>query len=497
MSKNVEEGVKDSRPEAARKAVIDDLGTVLATHSLSLLPANALSARESGHEGDSMTARRPGQGLRLLFVHQNFPSQYYHIARRYAANPDNTVIALGDAANLRQRPAVPGVILVGWELPPSTPKANQHTHHYARRFEADARRGQAAARVMARLRDQGFTPDIILVHPDWGEGLFIRLLWPDTPILAYAEHYDSLYDPALDFDPAFPATPDIRCAAQAANATRAITLADADHLQTPTRFQFQRLPASFQAKTSRLYDGINTAAFSPDPDAVLELPPTKTAFNAENAALPPWFPLRNDPLRLTRKETVITFINRTLEPWRGWHTFVRAIPHIQKAHPEAHFVIVGRTGGGYGPAPERGHWRDIFLAEQRAALDLSRLHFTGSVPPETIRAVLRVSCAHIYLSHPFFLSYSPVEAMSCACPLVLGDTEATREIAVHEQHALFADGLDPKAVGEAARRLLDDEALARRLGQAARARAQEHYDSEVCLPQWERVIHHLVKEPSP
>ncbi|GHU10417.1 glycosyl transferase [Betaproteobacteria bacterium] len=444
-----------------------------------------------------MTAPRSGRGLRLLFVHQNFPSQYYHIARCYAADPDNTVIALGDAANLRQRPAVPGVIPVGWELPPSTPKPNQHTHHYVRRFEADTRRGQAAARVMARLRDQGFIPDIILVHPDWGEGLFIRLIWPDAPILAYAEHYAQWDDPALDFDPAFPATPDTRCAAQAANATRAITLADADHLQTPTRFQLARLPESFRARTSLLYDGINTAAFSPDPDAVLELPPTKTAFNAENAALPSWFPLRGEPLRLTKQETVVTFINRTLEPWRGWRTFVRAIPHIQKAHPEAHFVIVGRTGGGYGPAPERGNWRDIFLAEQRAALDLSRLHFTGAVPPETIRAVLTVSRAHVYLSHPFVLSYSPVEAMSCACPLVLGDTEATREIAAHEQHALFADGLDPQAVAEAVLRLLDDEDLSRRLGQAARARAREHYDLKVCLPEWERVINHLVKEPSP
>jgi glycosyltransferase involved in cell wall biosynthesis len=453
-----------------------------------------------------MTARRSGEGLRLLFVHQNFPAQYYHIARRYAANPDNTVIALGDATNLRQRPAVPGVILTGWELPRSALKANKHTHpthHYARRFEANVRRGQAAARVMARLRDQGFAPDIVLVHPDWGEGLFIRLIWPEVPILAYAEHYDRWDDPALDFDPEFPATPDSRCAAQAANATRAITLADADHLQTPTRFQFQRLPASFQAKTSLLYDGINTADFTPSATpsgAVLELPPEKTTFNAENAALPAWFPLRGEPLRLTREDTVITFINRTLEPWRGWHTFVRALAQIQKARPETHFVIAGRTGGGgggYGPAPERGHWRDIFLAEQRHAhptLDLSRLHFTGTAPLETIRAMLRVSRAHVYLSHPFFNSYSPVEAMSCACPLVLGDTEATREIAAREQHALFVDGLNPKAVAEAVLRLLDDENLAQRLGQAARARVLEHYDSKVCLPEWERVINRVIEE---
>ncbi|MDR3087612.1 MAG: hypothetical protein LBU45_06645 [Azoarcus sp.] len=222
---------------------------------------------------------------RLLFVHQNFPSQYYHIARRYTANPDNTVIAIGDAANLRLRPVVPGVILVGWELPPPAQKAKQHTHHthhYVRRFEADVRRGQAAVRVMARLRDQGFTPDLILVHPDWGEGLFLRLIWrksrfwptPKTMTPRLTRFWISTRS----------SSPRRSIAAQATNATRAITLAEADRLQTPTRFQFNRLPASFQAGTSLLYDGISAAFFSPNSGTsetsgtVLELPRPKRPF---------------------------------------------------------------------------------------------------------------------------------------------------------------------------------------------------------------------------
>ena len=177
---------------------------------------------------ESLAGRR---GLNILFIHQNFPGQYFHIARHYAADPANAVVAVGEAANLRIHQALPGVVYLGYDLPASARKSNPHTHHYVRRHEENVRRGQAAARLFAQMREQGFNPDVICVHPEWGESLFIRLIWPDAPILAYAETYDSLNDPVLDFDPEFPATTDMRLAAQAANATRAIGYADADQFR--------------------------------------------------------------------------------------------------------------------------------------------------------------------------------------------------------------------------------------------------------------------------
>jgi glycosyltransferase involved in cell wall biosynthesis len=202
-------------------------------------------------------------------------------------------------------------------------------------------------------------------------------------------------------------------------------------------------------------------------------------------------------LTLTRSDTVVTFINRVLEPTRGWHNFARAIPRIQAACPEARFVIVGRArgDGAYGPPPKTGNWRDVYLNEIRSRIDPSRLHFTGTVPVSTVVRIFAVSRAHVYLTYPFVLSRSPVEAMSCAVPLVLSDGEATREVAEQGKHALFVDFHSPEAIAEAVIRLLREPEEASRMGRAAREHVIRHYDLEsVWLPQWTRVIESLARK---
>ncbi|MDR1947298.1 MAG: glycosyltransferase [Desulfovibrio sp.] len=437
-----------------------------------------------------------GSGLKLLFIHQNFPAQYFHITRHYAADPTNLVVAVGEAANMRRNPPVPGVLRHGYDLPPSAGKSNAHTHHYVRGYEAKAQRGQAAALLLNQLRDAGFTPDVICVHPAWGEGLFIRSVWPDAPILAYAEWYGDLNDALWTFDPEFPVTMDMRRTAQAAHAAEAVSCADATLLQTPTRFQREHLPPAFRERCVILYDGIHTGEFLPDPEATLVLEPDEKNYSAENPPLPDWFPRRQAELTLTRADTAVTFINRVLEPFRGWHSFARAIPLIQAARPEAHFIIAGRArgAGAYGPPPPSGNWRDIYLNEIRSRIDPSRLHFTGTVPLDTVLRILTLSRAHVYLTYPFVLSYSPVEAMSCAAPLVLSDVEATREVAVQGESALFTDFHSPEAIAKAVIGLLGDPERAARMGRTARAHVIGHYDLEsVWLPKWKRVIEALAR----
>jgi glycosyltransferase involved in cell wall biosynthesis len=436
----------------------------------------------------------PGNGLNLLFIHQNFPGQYYQIAGHYAADPANTVVAIGEAANLRQGPSVPGVIRLGYDLPPSATQSHPHTHHYVRQYEAAVWRGQAAARLMAQIRDQGFTPDLICVHPAWGESLFIRLIWPDAPILAYAEWYGDINDPLWDFDPDFPVSTDIRGMAHAGNATNAISYADATRLQVTLRFQWDHLPPAFRERADILYDGIYTGEYCPDPEVRLVLEPDETYFSEENPPLPDWFPRRREPLTLTRADTVVTFINRVIEPYRGWHRFAHAIPLIQAACPEAHIIIIGRaTGtGAYGHSPVSGTWRDIYLNEIRDRIDPTRLRFTGTAPVDTTLRVLKLSRAHVYLTYPFVVSRSPVEAMSCAAPLVLSDVAATREIAEHEKHALFVNFHSPEEIAAAVIRLLRDPEWADRMGQAAREHVIRQYDLQsVWLPRWKRVIETL------
>jgi glycosyltransferase involved in cell wall biosynthesis len=268
-------------------------------------------------------------------------------------------------------------------------------------------------------------------------------------------------------------------------------------LQTPTRFQKECLPSAFQEQAVILHEGVHTGEFRPYPGVALVLEPDDRYVSEENPPLPDWFPRRREVLTLTRAETVVTFVNRVLEPYRGWHNFARSIPLIQAACPEAHFVIVGRArgAGAYGLPPSTGNWRDIYLNEIRSRVDLSRLHFTGTVPVSTVVRIFAVSQAHVYLTYPFVISRSPVEAMSCAVPLVLSDGVSTREVAEHEIHALFVDFHSPEAIASAVIRLLKEPEAAARLGQAARDHAIRHYDLEsLWLPRWTHVIESLARE---
>jgi glycosyltransferase involved in cell wall biosynthesis len=437
------------------------------------------------------------KGLSLLFIHQSFPSQYEFIARHYAADPENIVVAIGQVGRVSP---LSGVRTLLYDFPEEMAELNPHTHPYSQRFGVDVCRGRLVARLLASLREQGFSPDVICVHPIWGEGLFIRTVYPDTPLLVYAEWYFDLSAPNYHFDPEFPLSGDQLCSTQAACACTAVSFASATCLQTPTRFQLQMLPFAFHDRTTLVHDGVDTQYFVPSASAKLLLPPTGEVVSSVFAPLPDWIPPRREERVLTRADTVVTFINRTLEPYRGWHQYARALPLIQQACPEAHFVIVGGTSdAAYGlPPPQGENWRDVFLKEVRHRVDWSRVHFLGWVPLGTVRDLLCVSRAHVYLTYPFVLGWSAINAMSCAAPIVFSDTPPCREVAEHEKTALLADFHSPVAIAEAVLRLINDPALAERLGQNARRHAVRHYDLDsVCLPRLVRAINTLAQGKMP
>ena len=213
--------------------------------------------------------------------------------------------------------------------------------------------------------------------------------------------------------------------------------------------------------------------------------------------------MRKEPLTLTRADTVITFINRILEPYRGWPSFARSLPYIQKACPDAHIVIIGRAGtpgmGGYGPPPEAygrkpGTWRDHMLKELSGKLDYDRLHFTGELPPADCRSAIQLSRAHVYLTYPFVLSYSPIDAMCCAAPLVLSNNQPCLEIADHGEQALFANFHSPEEIADTVIELVRNPARGERLGRAARERALKDYSADVCIPRWTGLIERTISQ---
>lgn len=400
--------------------------------------------------------------MRILFIHQNFPGQFKHLAPALAADPANEVVALTLQKNA---PANwQGVRLVPYQIARGT---SATVHPWVAEFETKVIRGDAACRAAAALRDSGFTPDIIIAHPGWGESLFLKTIWPTAKLGIYCEFFYHGQGADVGFDPEFPPRDaGDACRLRIKNANSLLHFDVAEAGLSPTHWQASTFPEPFRSKISVVHDGIDTAALAPDPDVKLTL---------------------NGQLTLTRQDEVITFVNRNLEPYRGYHTFMRALPALLKRRPKARVLICGGDGVSYGAKPAEGNWKDIFVREiapQMAQQDWGRVHFLGNLAYEYFIPLLQLSTVHVYLTYPFVLSWSLLEAMSVGCAIVASDTQPLHEAIRHDETGRLVSFFDPAALAAEVAGLLEQPAERERLGRQARAFARGHYDlATVCLPQ--------------
>lgn len=375
--------------------------------------------------------------MRVLIIHQNFPGQFRHVAKAWSERPGWQVVGIGrDTA-----PGLPelekrGQLTVIRYKPHRQVHPNQH--HYLRRMEDAVLHGQAVARVLLKLKAQGFTPDVILAHPGWGETLNAKDVFPDTRLVHYAEWYYNVppegksgLDPDwqwadIGFDPEFPITFDDRARVRAWNALHLLNLENCDAAISPTHWQKAQHPKAYLDKITVAHEGIDTENLGPDPNAAIKLPSGQV---------------------LKAGDPVITYVARNLEPYRGFHQFMRALPAIQREHKTCHTVIVGGDDVSYGRKPEgANNWREKMLAEVGSRLDPTRTHFLGSVPYGTYRTVLQVSAAHAYLTYPFVLSWSMLEALATGCLVIGSDTSPVREVVKAGRSGLLFSMFAPNAV---------------------------------------------------
>ena len=407
--------------------------------------------------------------MKLLFIHQNFPGQYRHLATRFAAEAGNRVFGLGDRGNLAGRPRLPGVEMLAY---PAQPGASAGTHAYVRSHESAVRRGQAVARALLELRRRGVVPDVICAHPGWGEALFVKDVMPESRLLGYFEFYYRGAGSDVGFDPEFPASLDERCRVRVKNSTMLVSLDAADAGIAPTRWQEAQFPAAWQAKIAVIHDGIDTDGIRPDPDDRLTLP---------------------DGEILTTADEVVTFVARNLEPYRGFHVFMRALPRILERRPQARVVIVGGDEVSYGRPPDSGGtYREQLLAECGDAIDPGRVHFLGRVPYPRYLSVLHVSSVHVYLTYPFVLSWSLLEAMAAGCLVVASRTPPVTEVVEDGVNGWLTDFFAVEALAERVCEALASRRSLASLAAAARQTIVEGYDLQrLCLPRQTELVRGL------
>jgi len=406
--------------------------------------------------------------MNILFIHQHFPGQFKFLAPALVGK-GHAVSAL--CITPERSFSTAGIQVHQYKTDRGT---TPNIHPWVMDLETKVIRAEACFKAAMKLKESGYIPDLIIAHIGWGETLFIKEVWPDCKLVFYGEFYYHASGADVGFDPEF-ATPDgIACAMRAKNLNNIAHFDIAAAGISPTEWQKSTFPEPFRSKIIVVHDGIDTDKLQPNPHASLSL----TIGN-------------HPPLVLTKKDEILTFVNRNLEPYRGYHTFMRSLPEILKDRPNLKVLIVGGDKVSYGAAPDPGiygklSWKEIFANELRPQLtevQWGQLIFAGHIPYEYFVPLLQISTVHVYLTYPFVLSWSLLEAMSMGCAIVGSDTAPVQEVIEHNHNGLLVNFFKPQELASAVTKLLDDPALREQLGQAARKTAVEKYDlKRVCLP---------------
>lgn len=404
----------------------------------------------------------------ILFVHQNFPGQYRHLAPALRRRGDQVVAIGGPTAR-----SLEGIPLHRYDPMPSGGVPD--CHPWASDLQTKALRAEAVGTLLERLLAAGLRPDLVIGHPGWGELLAVKDLLPEVPVLHQVEFVYQLSGGDTDFDPEFPSPSwRQRTRLRLRRSVQFLALQDLDWGLAPTPWQASTVPEPYRDRLSIIHEGIDTDAIRPEGPATVRL---------ERAGL-----------TFRPGDELVTFVARNLEPYRGFHVFLRMLPLLQELRPNVHVLIVGGDGVSYGsPPPEGGSWRARLLAELGGRLDDSRVHFVGTVPHALLHQVFRVSACHVYLTYPFVLSWSLLEAMSCGALVVGSDTAPLRDVIHHGENGLLVDFFDGEALARQVTAVLADPAAHQPLRQAARATVVERFDLQrVCLPRQLALVDRLL-----
>jgi glycosyltransferase involved in cell wall biosynthesis len=393
--------------------------------------------------------------MKILFLHPNFPAQFRHLAATLGQNPQNQVVY----ATNRREGQIAGVNKVIYE---KSRTARPETHHYVRTLENAVLEGQAVYRLAQKLKDENFYPDIVYGHSGWGPTLFMKDVFPKSKLLCYFEWFYNAHGSDADFDPSDPINADDEARIRTKNAPILLDLSSCDRGLSPTNWQRQQFPKEFQPKIKVHHDGIDINYFKPVQNAKLVLPRIN--------------------LDLSKVSEIITYVARGMEPYRGFPQLIETIAILQKKRPQCHFVIVGKNRVAYGKTlPDNRTYKDVML--EKFPLDSDRVHFTDLLPYNEYLQVLQASSVHIYLTRPFVLSWSMLEALATGCLIVGSATSPVQEVIEDGVNGLLVDFFNPEQIADRVIEALDNPDKMAAIRTRARETIVEGYDLNKLLPQ--------------
>jgi glycosyltransferase involved in cell wall biosynthesis len=397
--------------------------------------------------------------MKILFLHPNFPAQFRHLAIALAQDKNNQVVF----GTNRREGQIAGVYKAIYE---KSRTARAETHHYVRPLENAVLEGQAVYRLAQNLKEQGFVPDLVYGHSGWGPTLFVKDIFPKSTFICYFEWFYNAHGSDADFDPSEPLNADDEARIRIKNAPILIDLVSCDRGLSPTNWQRKQFPTEFHQKIKVLHDGIDTNYFQPQPGAKLVLPRLN--------------------LDLSTVDEVVTYVARGMEPYRGFPQLIETISILQQRRPQCHFVIVGNNRVAYGKSlPDGKTYKEEML--EQFPLDLNRVHFTDLIPYDEYLQVLQASSVHIYLTRPFVLSWSMLEALATGCLVVGSSTAPVAEVIEDGVNGLLVDFFSPEAIANRVEEVLDHPDKMAKLRINARQTIVENYDLSKLLPahlQW-------------
>lgn len=398
--------------------------------------------------------------MNILFVHQNYPGQFREMVPTLAATGRHRVAFLTQQTRL---PHATDHMIGVYE---SARKPAKDAWNYSVWFEESIGNAIGAGDACMVLKQNGFKPDLVIGHANWGELLYIKDVWADAPLLGYFEYYYIEQGGLVGFDPEFPEPNDIGRRLLANNAITHLTFERCDFGITASEWQKTTHPSSMRDKLAVLHEGVRADRLTPDHDSDFAVEFATTKFS--------------------RGEEIVTYVARNLEPARGFHTLMRSLPRLQALRPGVRVAIIGGDEVSYGRKLAEGYtFRNWLMRELGDTVDWSRVHFLGRIPYGKMIGLLKLARCHVYLTVPFIPSWSMFEAMALEKTIVSSNVEPVREIVADGETGFLVDFFQPIQLAERVAQVLAEPSHFRIIGVAARQKVLADYDFLTqTFPKW-------------